>query len=279
MYAGRIVETATTDELFCCAGAIRTRGFAGSRAAAARWRPDATRRDPGRSATALRTSAGVRICPAMRARGGYLQRVAPGADAVRRPQPGQRRAGRIEHFACCGRRADHRGRLPSAVARTGGVRMSAASPLLQVERASVRYTLRGAGLFAPARTLDALCDVSIAIREGGRLGVVGESGSGKSTLARVVLGLVRARAGRVAWEGRTVDYGDATAMRSLRRELQWSSRTVRQPRSTHDGGAGGRRGIAGAGRSSCVRRSAGPHPYGIVGGRARVGVCQPLPTK
>ena len=71
--------------------------------------------------------------------------------------------------------------------------MSAPPPLLQVERASVRYTLRGAGLFAPARTLDALTDVSIAIPEGGRLGVVGESGSGKSTLARVVLGLVRAQ--------------------------------------------------------------------------------------
>ena len=98
--------------------------------------------------------------------------------------------------------------------------MSAPRPLLQVERASVRYTLRGAGLFAPVRTLDALTDVSIAIPEGGRLGVVGESGSGKSTLARVVLGLVRAQAGRVAWEGRTVDYDDATAMRSLRREMQ-----------------------------------------------------------
>jgi ABC-type microcin C transport system duplicated ATPase subunit YejF len=99
-------------------------------------------------------------------------------------------------------------------------RVSTTSTLLQVERVSVRYTLRGAGLLAPARTLQALSDVSIAIPEGGRLGVVGESGSGKSTLARVVLGLVRAQAGRVAWEGRTVDYDDATAMRSLRRELQ-----------------------------------------------------------
>jgi ABC-type microcin C transport system duplicated ATPase subunit YejF len=99
-------------------------------------------------------------------------------------------------------------------------RVSTTSTLLQVERVSVRYTLRGAGLLAPARTLQALSDVSIAIPEGGRLGVVGESGSGKSTLARVVLGLVRSQAGRVAWEGRTVDYDDATAMRSLRRELQ-----------------------------------------------------------
>jgi len=98
--------------------------------------------------------------------------------------------------------------------------MSVAVPLLQVERASVRYTLRGTGLLAPARALDALSSVSIEILEGGRLGVVGESGSGKSTLARVVLGLVRAQSGRVAWDGRTVDYNDAAAMRSLRREMQ-----------------------------------------------------------
>jgi ABC-type microcin C transport system duplicated ATPase subunit YejF len=94
------------------------------------------------------------------------------------------------------------------------------SALLRVESASVRYALRGRGLFAPVRHLDALQDVSISIPEGGRLGVVGESGSGKSTLARVVLGLVRADAGRVYWQERAIDYDDAVAMRTLRREMQ-----------------------------------------------------------
>ena len=95
------------------------------------------------------------------------------------------------------------------------------SSLLRVEGASVRYVLRsGGGLFAPVRHLDALQDVSIEIPAGGRLGVVGESGSGKSTLARVVLGLVRAAAGRVLWQEHPVDYDDAAAMRTLRREMQ-----------------------------------------------------------
>jgi ABC-type glutathione transport system ATPase component len=98
--------------------------------------------------------------------------------------------------------------------------MSSATPLLRVEHAGVRYVLRGRGFFAPPRTLDALTDVSIAIPEGGRLGVVGESGSGKSTLARVVLGLVRANSGRVLWEGHVVDYDDAGTMRALRRGMQ-----------------------------------------------------------
>jgi ABC-type microcin C transport system duplicated ATPase subunit YejF len=94
-------------------------------------------------------------------------------------------------------------------------------PLLQVEQASVSYTLRGTGrLFGRSRILDALSNVSITIGEGQRLGVVGESGSGKSTLARVVLGLVPANSGQVTWDGRVVDYADARAMRTLRRELQ-----------------------------------------------------------
>jgi peptide/nickel transport system ATP-binding protein len=97
--------------------------------------------------------------------------------------------------------------------------MSPPPPLLRVENASVRYELRG-GLFRPVRHLHALRDVSIEIAEGGRLGVVGESGSGKSTLARVVLGLVRAAAGRVLWQGLPVDYDDAAGLRALRREMQ-----------------------------------------------------------
>jgi peptide/nickel transport system ATP-binding protein len=97
--------------------------------------------------------------------------------------------------------------------------MKPATPQLQVEDASVRYALRG-GLLAPVRYLHALSGVSIAIPEGGRLGVVGESGSGKSTLARVVLGLVRAQAGRVVWQGKPIDYGDVAALRALRREMQ-----------------------------------------------------------
>jgi oligopeptide transport system ATP-binding protein len=98
--------------------------------------------------------------------------------------------------------------------------MIAASPLLQVEQVSVRYRLRGTGAVPGRRVLDALSEVSVDVAEGGRLGIVGESGSGKSTLARVLLGLVRARSGRVLWEGSEVDYRNARALRALRREVQ-----------------------------------------------------------
>ena len=98
--------------------------------------------------------------------------------------------------------------------------MNGPTPLLQVEGIGVRYRLRGATWAAGTRALDALNEVSIEVPEGGRMGIVGESGSGKSTLARVVLGLVRAHAGRVLWRGVEVDYADRRRLRALRRELQ-----------------------------------------------------------
>jgi ATPase components of various ABC-type transport systems, contain duplicated ATPase len=98
--------------------------------------------------------------------------------------------------------------------------MSAAPSLLQVDGVSVRYPLRRGMPGTRERTVDALREVSIAIPRGGRLGIVGESGSGKSTLARVVLGLRRADAGRVLWDGEVVDYGDAARLQGLRRDMQ-----------------------------------------------------------
>jgi ABC-type glutathione transport system ATPase component len=92
--------------------------------------------------------------------------------------------------------------------------------LLEFERVSVRYALRGSAWGVRRRTLDALQDVSLELPIGGRLGVVGESGSGKSTLARVALGFVPLRSGRVRWCGREVAYDNRRTLRALRREMQ-----------------------------------------------------------
>ena len=92
--------------------------------------------------------------------------------------------------------------------------------LLEFDRVGVRYALRGSAWAGKARTIDALQDVSIGVREGGRLGIVGESGSGKSTLARLALGFVPAAAGRVLWRGEEVNYRDRRVLRALRREMQ-----------------------------------------------------------
>ncbi len=72
-------------------------------------------------------------------------------------------------------------------------------PVLEVDGLSVAYYTR-------RRPLEALHDVSIAVRPGEIVGIVGESGCGKSTLALALMGLLppngEIRSGRIVYEGR-----------------------------------------------------------------------------
>jgi peptide/nickel transport system ATP-binding protein len=69
------------------------------------------------------------------------------------------------------------------------------APILTLENAAKTYRQEG-------QAIQALSDISLAIRPGEVLGLVGESGSGKTTLARILLGLTSPDAGsRLELEG------------------------------------------------------------------------------
>lgn len=95
--------------------------------------------------------------------------------------------------------------------------------LLEVEGARVRFRTLGflraliEGVKDPY--IDAVLDVSFAVRAGETFGLVGESGSGKTTLVRAVLGLVDLWSGRIRFDGNEiVDRSDA-AFKPIRRQI------------------------------------------------------------
>jgi polar amino acid transport system ATP-binding protein len=61
-----------------------------------------------------------------------------------------------------------------------------------------------------------LSDVGLSVERGEIVSIIGPSGSGKSTLLRVLVGLLRPRAGSVAVAGTPVDYGSDAALRKVR---------------------------------------------------------------
>jgi peptide/nickel transport system ATP-binding protein len=71
------------------------------------------------------------------------------------------------------------------------------------------------GLFAPVRTLHAVSDVDLTVREGETLAIVGESGCGKSTLGFMLAGLKVPQTGGVTVDGQHLPAMDRLARARL----------------------------------------------------------------
>ena len=82
------------------------------------------------------------------------------------------------------------------------------------------YTQNTGRFGLSSNKINALDDVSIAVRAGSTLAVVGESGSGKSTLARCLLQLQPFDSGEVIFEGCNLAKLDKNALRAKRQHLQ-----------------------------------------------------------
>lgn len=98
--------------------------------------------------------------------------------------------------------------------------------LLEVKNLKMYFPIRSGVFSRVTGAVRAVDGVSFNIRKGEVFGLVGESGCGKSTTGRAVLSLLKATAGSVSFEGKTVfdiekrQALGPDAMRNLRRNMQ-----------------------------------------------------------
>jgi oligopeptide/dipeptide ABC transporter ATP-binding protein len=94
-------------------------------------------------------------------------------------------------------------------------------PILQVEHLAKSFPIGSSGLWWGAeQRVHAVDDVSFELGRAEVLALVGESGCGKSTLVLTLLGLEKATAGKITFEGQDVTQAKGAALKALRRHMQ-----------------------------------------------------------
>jgi oligopeptide transport system ATP-binding protein len=96
-----------------------------------------------------------------------------------------------------------------------------ATPLVSVRGLAKHFPVtRGIVLRKTVGAVKAVDGVDFDVAPGETLALVGESGCGKSTTGRLVLRLIEASAGAIAFDGKDVRALEPGALRALRREMQ-----------------------------------------------------------
>jgi ABC-type oligopeptide transport system ATPase subunit len=92
--------------------------------------------------------------------------------------------------------------------------------LLEINHLVKHFPIRSGLLRRVTGQVQAVDDVSFAIKKGETLGLVGESGCGKTTVARTLLRLIDATSGNVYFEGTDVLKASRRDLKALRRKMQ-----------------------------------------------------------
>ncbi|MGW4802382.1 oligopeptide/dipeptide ABC transporter ATP-binding protein, partial [Nonomuraea sp. NPDC004297] len=210
MYAGRVVETATTAELFRAPRHRYTEALMRALPESARPGPDGAGRlysIPGLPPDLSRPLTGCRFAP----------RCGQATDECRTgdiPLIGDGHA-----YACLHPVTEP---VPAAAASSGRARTASETPepILAVHDLVKEYDAGGAGLRGAAGRVSAVAGVSFEVGQGETLGIVGESGCGKSTVGRLVAGLEAPTGGRIVVDGADAATLDRHARRRMHRQVQ-----------------------------------------------------------
>ncbi|MFA4945405.1 MAG: dipeptide ABC transporter ATP-binding protein [Lentisphaeria bacterium] len=212
MYAGRIVEQGTREQLFQKMRHPYTRGLFASL-------PHGSCRDAILPAIPGAVPSADAVPPA----GCRFRDRCASAQPICAEQEPPSQSTPDGHLACC-HFADSAPPPPPTAppppAPKPGADSATAPPLLEVEALQTWFPLRRGLLGRVHAHVKAVDGVSLALRPGHTLALVGESGCGKTTVGLSVLRLLREARGRVVFQGVSVPDLDRRALRALRRQMQ-----------------------------------------------------------
>jgi peptide/nickel transport system ATP-binding protein len=222
MYAGRIVESAPTDELFKSMRHPYTQSLLGSIPKLDSDPTKALVTIPGLPPDLSNPPFGCRFAP----------RCPYATQQCREHEPPLAGDDPRHQFACwhpVDGPITKRPEIPGVAAAAAAVAVQESSPgagngkphLLSVEDVVCEYPVTsGALLQRKVASVKAVSGVSLYLDPGETFGLVGESGCGKTTLGKLIVGVEKPNSGRIALDGREVFRLRGRELRRGRRDLQ-----------------------------------------------------------
>jgi len=209
MYAGRLVESGPTRQLFADTRHRYTQALLASIPTLEQDRGRDLISIPGAPPDLAMAAVG---CP-------FAPRCVAATDRCTDDYPPMTAAAPGHDFACW---VPASGRLvvdELPLAPVAGVAI-AAEPRLELRDLRQEYPVGGGAMLSRRRTVKAVSGVSFSVAAGETFGLVGESGCGKSSLGRMIVALDRPTAGEVVLEGESVTTMSTRALSSRRAQLQ-----------------------------------------------------------
>ncbi|WP_042376530.1 ABC transporter ATP-binding protein [Streptacidiphilus melanogenes] len=210
MYAGRIVESTKTDELFSDMRHPYTQGLLASIPRLAQDNTQKLFTVPGLPPDLASPPTGCR----------FAARCSYATDECRTEDP--KLAGPKEHTFACFHPVD--GPLDLTASTIATERTAPAvkekRPLLEVTDLVKEFPVGGNMFGRNKAVVHAVSGVSLSLGYGETFGLVGESGCGKTTLGRMIVGLEKPNSGLVTLDGTQVGSLRGKALRRHRRDLQ-----------------------------------------------------------
>ena len=214
MYAGRLVETAPTDQLFSNMHHPYTQSLLGSIPRLDQDNTKALISIPGLPPDLTNPPTGCRFAP----------RCPRASEKCRVEEPPLSGTDPKHRFACW-HPVDGPIRQTKTIeavqAHVQAIRSKHREKLLDVDHAVREYPVTsGAILQRKIGSVKAVSDVSLLVGKGEAVGLVGESGCGKTTLGKMIVGIEKPDGGKITLEGKEVFKMRGRGLRKARRDLQ-----------------------------------------------------------